>query len=131
MPGCVYEVIASGFTEERITKTEFKKLIKSVNALGTDANLDNINVDTIIHLSDESLDDLFGSDILRYTITDMVKNQVNVPAGSNEIIGTRDEITYNAIKALELKNLINGIEALGVTDFNNFDANTVINNKKN
>lgn len=130
VPGCVYEIIASGFAEERVTKTEFKKLIKSANALGTDANLDNINVDTIIHLSDESLDDLFGSDILRYTITDMVKNQVNVPAGSNEIIGTRDEITYNAIKALELKNLINGIEALGVTDFNNFDANTVINNKE-
>lgn len=130
VPGCVYEIIASGFAEERVTKSEFKKLIKSVNALDTDVNLDNINVDTIIHLSDESLDDLFGSDILRYTITDMVKNQVNVPAGSNEIIGTKDEITYNAIKALELKNLINGIEALGVSDFNNFDANTVINNKE-
>lgn len=130
VPGCVYEVIASGFTEERVTKTEFKKLIKSVNALGNDVNLDNINVDAIIHLSDESLDDLFGSDILRYTITDMVKNQVSVPAGSNETIGTKDEITYTAIKALELKNLINGIEALGVSDFNNFDANTVINNKE-
>ncbi len=130
VPGCVYEVIASGYIEERITESEFKKLIKSVNALDTDVNLDDISVDTIIHLSDEGLDDLFGSDILRYTITDMVKDQVSVPTGSNEIIGIKDEISYSAIKALELKNLINGIEALGVSDFNNFDANTVINNKE-
>ena len=132
IPKSVCEAFSSNNpNEERINKAEFEKLVKSINVLSSDTNLDNINVDSIIHLSDEKLDDLFASDIIKLTITNMVgKQNVDIPEGSYEILGTSADNKDSVIKALELKNLINGIEALGVTDFSNFDANTVINNQE-
>lgn len=111
-----------------ITKTELRSLFVAVDSLG-DQDITQIDANFITTLTVEQTDNLLASEIIHYTLSDIVLDldrnaTISVPSNVKEDL-SMNSTEEMAITVVELKSMILAVQALGVSDFSAIDANII------
>ena len=126
-----YLVTAADFNEDLYKTTEVELLLAGIKALGI-TNIDNIatqiNANTLINNDDVDMDKLYDSII----IWDIVTTKTNETINSNAILKshakafeTRNSLTINFFKEIEIVSLRKLMKECNVTDFDSFGMNNL------